>query len=122
MTCPSLRYQAQRLTDSRRWWAGRSGAERQRRDRSGSTGDAGTTRRWQPARAGVAPVAGGDQCFLFSASHGLGFAGALTEIGLPAKAVPLALLFFNVGVETGQLLFVAVCLILSAVASRAAIP
>ncbi len=59
---------------------------------------------------------------MFSASHGLGFAGALTEIGLPAKAVPLALLFFNVGVETGQLLFVAVCLILSAVASRAAIP
>ena len=35
-----------------------------------------------------------------------GFAGALTEIGLPQKSIPLALLLFNVGVELGQLLFV----------------
>lgn len=60
--------------------------------------------------------------FTFGLLHGFGFAGALTEIGLPAQAVPLALLFFNVGVELGQLLFVAACLILSAVASRTAIP
>ncbi len=59
--------------------------------------------------------------FTFGLLHGFGFAGALTEIGLPAQAVPLALLFFNVGVELGQLLFVAACLVLSAVASRTAI-
>jgi len=59
--------------------------------------------------------------FIFGLLHGFGFAGALTEIGLPAQAVPLALLFFNVGVEVGQLLFVAACLVLAAVAVRTAI-
>ncbi len=44
--------------------------------------------------------------FVFGLLHGFGFAGALREIGLPQKDVPLALLFFNVGVEVGQLLFV----------------
>ncbi len=44
--------------------------------------------------------------FLFGLLHGLGFAGALNEIGLPQNAIPLSLLFFNVGVEVGQLLFV----------------
>lgn len=44
--------------------------------------------------------------FGFGLLHGLGFAGALSEIGLPPQEVPLALLFFNVGVEIGQLLFV----------------
>lgn len=39
--------------------------------------------------------------------HGLGFAGALAEIGLPQAAIPTALLFFNVGVEFGQLFFIA---------------
>jgi hypothetical protein len=39
--------------------------------------------------------------------HGFGFAGALTEVGLPQSDIPLALLFFNVGVEVGQLMFVA---------------
>ena len=43
--------------------------------------------------------------FVFGLLHGLGFAGALAEIGLPQKAIPLALLCFNVGVELGQLLF-----------------
>jgi hydrogenase/urease accessory protein HupE len=43
----------------------------------------------------------------FGLLHGLGFAGALAEVGLPANAIPLALLFFNVGVEIGQLLFIA---------------
>ena len=57
--------------------------------------------------------------FLFGLLHGLGFAGALTEIGLPHNAVPLALLFFNVGVEVGQLLFVAGVLAIVAVAGRA---
>lgn len=45
--------------------------------------------------------------FAFGLLHGFGFAGALTEIGLPQQAIPLALLFFNVGVELGQLLFIA---------------
>ena len=42
----------------------------------------------------------------FGLVHGLGFAGALSEVGVPAHEVPLALLMFNVGVETGQVLFV----------------
>jgi hydrogenase/urease accessory protein HupE len=46
--------------------------------------------------------------FIFGLLHGFGFAGALAEIGLPQQSIPLALLFFNVGVELGQLLFVAV--------------
>ncbi len=46
--------------------------------------------------------------FIFGLLHGFGFAGALTEIGLPGQSIPLALLFFNVGVECGQLIFVAV--------------
>jgi len=44
----------------------------------------------------------------FGLVHGLGFAGALSEVGLPQGDIPLALLMFNVGVETGQLLFVGV--------------
>jgi hydrogenase/urease accessory protein HupE len=46
--------------------------------------------------------------FTFGLLHGLGFAGALSEVGLPQLAIPLALLFFNLGVELGQLAFVAV--------------
>jgi len=45
--------------------------------------------------------------FSFGLLHGFGFAGALSEVGIPQHAVPLALLFFNVGVEIGQLLFIA---------------
>jgi len=45
--------------------------------------------------------------FAFGLLHGFGFAGALSEVGIPQHAVPLALLFFNVGVEIGQLLFIA---------------
>lgn len=44
--------------------------------------------------------------FAFGLLHGLGFAGALAEIGLPPAEIPQALLFFNLGVEVGQLLFV----------------
>ena len=46
--------------------------------------------------------------FLFGLVHGLGFAGALKDIGLPQSHLPLALLSFNVGVEVGQLLMVLV--------------
>ncbi|MET0793774.1 MAG: HupE/UreJ family protein [Polyangiaceae bacterium] len=44
--------------------------------------------------------------FLFGLVHGLGFAGALKDIGLPQSHLPLALLTFNLGVEVGQLLMV----------------
>ena len=50
--------------------------------------------------------------FAFGLLHGFGFAGALSEIGLPQHAIPLALLFFNLGVEVGQLAFVAGVMIL----------
>ena len=52
--------------------------------------------------------------FAFGLLHGLGFAGALSEIGLPPNEIPLALLFFNVGVELGQILFVLAILLLFA--------
>jgi hypothetical protein len=48
---------------------------------------------------------------LFGMLHGLGFAGALREIGLPEGDVPLALFSFNVGIELGQLTFVAAVLV-----------
>ena len=48
--------------------------------------------------------------FLFGLLHGLGFAGALSEVGLPSGDIPLALFLFNVGVELGQIAFVAVVL------------
>jgi hydrogenase/urease accessory protein HupE len=44
--------------------------------------------------------------FAFGLLHGLGFAAALREVGLPQTAIPVALLCFNVGVELGQLLFI----------------
>jgi hydrogenase/urease accessory protein HupE len=46
--------------------------------------------------------------FLFGLVHGLGFAGALKEIGLPQEHLVVALLTFNVGVELGQLFVVAI--------------
>ena len=49
--------------------------------------------------------------FAFGLLHGFGFAGALKETGLPQLDIPLALLMFNVGVEAGQLMFVAAILI-----------
>jgi hydrogenase/urease accessory protein HupE len=60
----------------------------------------------QRGREGLAAKKPWLVAFVFGLLHGLGFAGALAEIGLPANAIPLALLFFNVGVEIGQLLFV----------------
>lgn len=48
--------------------------------------------------------------FVFGLLHGFGFAGALQQIGLPQQAVALALLLFNLGIEAGQLLFVALVL------------
>ena len=54
--------------------------------------------------------------------HGFGFAGALSEVGLPANDIPLALLFFNLGVEAGQLAFVAVTLGVIALLRRIRLP
>lgn len=59
-------------------------------------GRSGLTERWPWAVA-----------FIFGLLHGFGFAGALREVGLPQHAIPVALLLFNVGVEIGQLLFIA---------------
>ncbi|MBE1284628.1 MAG: HupE/UreJ family protein [Rhodobacteraceae bacterium] len=56
--------------------------------------------------------------FSFGLLHGFGFAGALEEIGLPQTEVPLALLSFNLGVEIGQLIFVAVVLVSGFLVSR----
>ncbi|MGF1492116.1 MAG: HupE/UreJ family protein [Microcoleaceae cyanobacterium] len=51
---------------------------------------------------------------IFGLLHGFGFAGALSEVGLPQQDIPPALLFFNVGVEMGQLAFVLGVLLLMA--------
>ncbi len=54
--------------------------------------------------------------FSFGLLHGFGFAGALSEVGLPQSAIPLALLFFNLGVEIGQLFFVGTFVIIAQLA------
>jgi hypothetical protein len=54
----------------------------------------------------------------FGLLHGLGFAGALAEVGLPEGEIPLALLSFNVGIECGQLAFVVVVLAAQRVLAR----
>ena len=61
---------------------------------------------WRQGRPGITRQKPWLVAFTFGLLHGFGFAGALTEIGLPEHAIPLALLFFNVGVEAGQLLFI----------------
>ncbi len=58
----------------------------------------------------------------FGLLHGFGFAGALSEVGLPVNAIPQALLFFNLGVEAGQLAFVAVVLTVMALLRRRRLP
>jgi hydrogenase/urease accessory protein HupE len=69
-------------------------------------------------RAGLAAQMPWIVAFIFGLLHGFGFAGALSEVGLPEGHVPVALLFFNLGVEAGQLLFVAAVLALLAGARR----
>ena len=69
----------------------------------GRMGRTGLTERWPWVVA-----------FVFGLLHGLGFASALRAVGLPENAIPTALLFFNLGVELGQLAFVAVVLALLA--------
>jgi HupE / UreJ protein len=69
----------------------------------GRAGRPGLTERWPWVVA-----------FAFGLLHGLGFASALREVGLPENAIPAALLFFNLGVELGQLAFVGAVLALLA--------
>jgi hydrogenase/urease accessory protein HupE len=56
--------------------------------------------------------------FSFGLLHGFGFAGALAEVGLPQSAIPVALLCFNLGVEIGQLMFVAAVMMVIAAWQR----
>ena len=72
-------------------------------------GQSGLTERWPWAIS-----------FTFGLLHGFGFAGALSEVGLPQKAIPVALLFFNAGVEVGQLLFIVSIFAIAILARRAA--
>ena len=58
--------------------------------------------------------------FAFGLLHGFGFAGALNQVGLPQIAIPLALAFFNIGVELGQLVFIAIVLAVFAVGGKIA--
>ena len=69
----------------------------------GRMGRTGLTERWPWVVA-----------FVFGLLHGLGFASSLRALGLPENAIPAALLFFNLGVEVGQLVFVGVVLALLA--------
>lgn len=73
-----------------------------------------------PAHPNLAERAPWIVAFLFGLIHGFGFAGALREIGLPESDVPTALLTFNLGVEAGQLVIVAVVLAAIALVSRMA--
>lgn len=57
----------------------------------------------------------------FGLLHGFAFAGALAETGLPDDAIPLSLLLFNLGVEAGQLIFVAAVLLLAMLWRRLAV-
>ena len=63
--------------------------------------------RGQRGQSGLTASAPWIVAFSFGLLHGFGFAGALAEVGLPQAAIPVALLCFNLGVEIGQLLFVA---------------
>jgi hydrogenase/urease accessory protein HupE len=59
---------------------------------------------------------------VFGLLHGMGFAGALREIGLPSGEIPMALFSFNIGIEIGQLVFVAGLLALTPLVRRLPIP
>lgn len=74
--------------------------------------------RGRRGQVGLATRAPWVVAFAFGLLHGFGFAGALTEIGLPQGHIPLALLFFNLGVEVGQLLFIGGVLCLLSVVRR----
>jgi hydrogenase/urease accessory protein HupE len=76
----------------------------------------------QASRPGIAARAPWLVAFAFGLLHGFGFAGALSEIGMPERHIPVALLFFNIGVEAGQLLFVMAVMLLVTVARHTRLP
>jgi hydrogenase/urease accessory protein HupE len=71
-------------------------------------------------KLGIAARAPWIVAFGFGLLHGFGFAGALSETGLPDGHIAIALLFFNLGVEAGQLLFIGVVLAIWAFLRRLA--
>ena len=56
--------------------------------------------------------------FVFGLFHGFGFAGALGELGLSESDIPLALLFFNLGVEGGQVIFICAMILANLMVSK----
>ena len=74
--------------------------------------------RGRGGRLGIAARAPWVVAFTFGLLHGLGFAGGLSDAGLPQGHIPLALLFFSIGVEAGHFLFIGTVLPLAAVARR----
>ncbi len=56
--------------------------------------------------------------FIFGLLHGFGFATVLTELGLPENSILLALSFFNLGIEVGQLLFIFTLLLFYALVKK----
>jgi hydrogenase/urease accessory protein HupE len=77
---------------------------------------------WRQGKPGITRQKPWLVAFTFGLLHGFGFAGALSEIGLPEHAIPLALLFFNLGVEAGQLLFIFAVMLVWQVLRRASLP
>jgi hypothetical protein len=74
--------------------------------------------RARQGRTGLTARAPWVVAFAFGLLHGLGFAGALREVGLPQTDIPIALLFFNVGVEAGQLTFIALVMVAMTLLAR----
>lgn len=77
---------------------------------------------WRQGRPGITRRWPWLVAFTFGLLHGFGFAGALSQIGLPVHAIPAALLFFNLGVELGQLLFIGAVLLVSFSLRRLRLP
>jgi hypothetical protein len=77
---------------------------------------------WRQGKPGLTRRAPWIVAFAFGLLHGFGFAGALAEIGLPEHAIASALLFFNIGVEAGQLAFIATTLLLWTAVKRLEMP
>lgn len=73
---------------------------------------------WRQGKPGITRRMPWLVAFTFGLLHGFGFAGALTGIGLPEHAIPLSLLFFNLGVEAGQLMFIAAVLLTWSILGR----
>ena len=73
--------------------------------------DPGNEPRWIPSHSWVVAIS-------FGLLHGMGFAGALKEVGLPLGDIPLALFSFNIGIEIGQVIFVLLALLTIAAGRR----